>query len=330
MAVTIQDVAAAARVSPATVSKFLNTPHRVSPETSKRVAAAIADLGYVRNDAARGLRAGHSRTLGLLAYDMENPFFTALAHEVEKHAATHGMAVLLGNSWGDPSRERAYLDLFEERRLHGVLVSPLGSIGDRVKQLQKRGTRVVLVDQEDPGISSVSVNDVTGGYLAAAHLISRGSRRLAFVGGPQNLRQVTDRLKGARNAVAEHEGVTIEVIDLQTRTVSDGRAAGEQILMRPPNRRPDALFAVNDRVAFGLLHTLLVEGGVAVPDEISLIGYDDIEFAEAAVVPLSSIHQQREEFARAAVDMLLSEADQEPRHVLIEPRLVVRASTSRR
>ncbi|GAB6936766.1 LacI family DNA-binding transcriptional regulator [Isoptericola variabilis] len=328
MTTTMQQVAVRASVSPATVSKFLNTPHRVAPLTGQRIAAAIEELGYVRNDAARQLRAGNSTTIGLLAFDVGNPFFVDLARRVEGYAASRGLSVLLANSDGSNERERGYLELFEQQRVHGVLVSPIGDVERQLERLHRREIPVVVVDKQvRPDLNaSVSIDDVQGGYTAAAHLISRGCRRLMFVGGPTGLRQADDRLAGARRAVADREGVTIETVDVSDRSVDAGRMIGERILIRPPADRPDGVFAMNDRLAFGLLQTLVVEGRVRVPDEIAVIGYDDIEFAAAAVVPLSSIRQPRAEFARTAVE-LLEEPSPEPRQVVLEPELVVREST---
>ncbi len=335
MAAGIRDVAELAKVSAGTVSKYLNTPSRVAPETSKRIKAAIDALGYVRNDAARQLRAGRSRTVGLLAFDIGNPFFIDLTRGVEQRAIAHDLSILLGNSDADPGRESHYLDLFEEQRVHGVLVSPIGGIDERISRFHRKGIPVVLFDQKgDPSVSpSVSIDDVAGGYMAAAHLISRGRTRLAFVGGPRGLRQVDDRLAGALNAIADHPGVEIEVIDAQIRDVEEGSRIGESLLMRPAAQRPDGIFALNDRLAFGILQTLVAIGRVRVPEEIAVIGYDDIDFAAAAVVPLSSIRQPREEFAAAAVDLLVAEdmsvdAAEHPQ-IVLQPRLVVRGSTCR-
>ncbi|MDQ7876538.1 LacI family DNA-binding transcriptional regulator [Microbacterium sp. QXD-8] len=334
MAAGIRDVAELAKVSAGTVSKYLNTPHRVAPATSRRIADAIDALGYVRNDAARQLRAGRSRTIGLLAFDIANPFFIDLAHGVEQRAIVHGLSVLLGNSDENIDRESRYLDLFEEQRVHGVLVSPIGSIDRRIERFHRQGIPVVLLDKMgDPTLSpSVSIDDQSGGHMAVAHLISRGRTRIAFVGGPEGIRQVDDRLAGALLAVAENPGVTLEVIPVETRGVEDGARVGESLLLRPPAQRPDGIFAVNDRLAFGLLQTIVTEGNVRVPHDIAVIGYDDIEFAAAAVVPLSSIRQPREEFAAAAVDLLVGEdmSLDETQHpqIVLKPELVVRASTS--
>ncbi|MFF2327094.1 MULTISPECIES: LacI family DNA-binding transcriptional regulator [unclassified Streptomyces] len=336
MALGIRDVAERAKVSAGTVSKYLNTPARVAPPTAARIQAAIDELGYVRNDAARQLRAGRSRTIGLLAFDIGNPFFIALAHGVEQRATSHGLSVLLGNSDEDEAREARYLDLFEEQRVHGVLVSPIRSIDHRIARFHQRGIPVVLLDNTgDPALSpSVSIDDTLGGYMATAHLVSRRKTRIAVVGGPEGLRQFDDRLAGARQAVRDHPGVTLEVIPVRNRDVQEGGRVGEALLMRPPRDRPDGVFAMNDRLAFGLLQTIVTEGGVRVPQDIAVIGYDDIEFAAAAVVPLSSIRQPREEFANAAVELLMSEDIElgggDHPQILLRPELVVRASSQNR
>ena len=285
MAVSVRDVAAAASVSVGTVSNVLNRPEKVAPDTVARVMAAIDELGFVRNDAARQLRAGRSRSIGLVVLDVRNPFFTDVARGAEDRAAEDNMTILLGNSDENGDRERAYLDLFEEQRVHGVLISPLGDDETRLQRLRGRDTPVVLVDRvsEDRNLSSVSVDDVVGGELAVRHLIETGRRRIAFVGGPMGIRQVADRLAGARRAVEAEPDATLEVIETESLTVLEGRAAGEAIRERAAGERPDAVFAANDLLAMGVLQALNMLGSVRVPDDVALIGYDDIDFASTAV-----------------------------------------------
>lgn len=327
---SIRDVAERAGVSVGTVSNVLNNSPRVSPDAIARVRAAIAGLGYVRNDAARQLRAGRSTTVGLVVLDVRNPFFTDVARGVEDEAAKHGLSVLLGNSSEDARRESGYLDLFEEQRVHGVLISPYGDVEPRLKQLRERGTPVVLVDREsrDAAVSSVSVDDIAGGRIAVEHLLASGRRRVAFVGGPFEIRQVSDRLTGARAAAAEVPGATLKVLETTALTVLEGRRVGEELIARAD--RPDAIFAANDLVAVGLLQALVMVGAVRVPTDIALIGFDDIDFASAAVVPLSSIRQPRHEIGATALRILREEAaepDLPPRRIVFQPELVVRAST---
>jgi LacI family transcriptional regulator len=331
---SVKDVAALAGVSVGTVSNVLNRPEKVSADVTSRVQAAIDQLGFVRNDAARQLRAGMSHSIGLVVLDAANPFFTELARGAEDKATAAHFTVLVGNSNEDAAREAAYLDLFEQQRVRGVLLSPVGNVIPRLEQLRGRGIPTVLVDRQTDNLSfsSVAVDDLTGGEMAASHLLSLGRRRIAFVGGPSSIRQVADRLAGARKAVQEVPGATVEVVGTDSLTVLSGRAAGEAIRLRPAAMRPDAIFAANDLLAMGVLQGLMLMGDVKVPEEIALIGYDDIEFAAAAVVPLSSIRQPSALIGATALELLLREADAEagfmPTQIVFPPELVVRASTT--
>lgn len=332
VSVSVKDVAAKAGVSIGTVSNVMNRPEKVSPVVAARVQAAIDELGFVRNDAARQLRAGRSTTIGLIVLDVRNPFFTDLARGAEDQAAVDGMSVILGNSDEKADRESTYLDLFEEQRVHGVLISPLGDITERLRMLRKRSIPAVLVDRTsaDASFSSVSVDDVAGGRLAVEHLVAQGRQRIAYVGGPMRIRQVVDRLEGARRAVAEHPQVSLEVIETKALSVIEGRSAGNALLARSAESRPDAVFAANDLIAMGVLQALNMQGALHVPRDIALIGYDDIDFASAAVVPLSSIRQPSALIGQTAVELLLEEAKDAsipPRQIVFQPELVVREST---
>ncbi|MCU1586108.1 MAG: LacI family transcriptional regulator [Microbacteriaceae bacterium] len=333
MSVSVKDVAALAGVSVGTVSNVMNRPEKVSAVVAARVQSAIDDLGFVRNDAARQLRARRSKTIGMIVLDVRNPFFTDLARAAEDRAARDGLSIILGNSDEKAERESTYLDLFEEQRMHGVLISPFGDMTDRLHRLRERGIPAVLVDRTstDDAFSSVSVDDVAGGTLAVDHLISQGRTSIAFVGGPLEIRQVVDRLEGARVAAAGHPEVSLEVIVTGALSVIEGRAAGNAILARPAGDRPDAVFAANDLIAMGVLQALNMQGQLHVPRDIALIGYDDIDFASAAVVPLSSIRQPTALLGETAVQILLEEAADPAlaaRQVVFQPELVVRESTS--
>lgn len=333
MAVSIREVAAAASVSVGTVSNVLNRPEIVSPATVAQVQAAISRLGFIRNEAARQLRAGKSRSIGMLVLDIGNPFFTDVARGAEDRAAAAGMTLLLGNSDTNSHRELSYLELFEEQRVHGLLVTPVGDDLTFLDRIRNYGTPVVLVDRatDREDLSSVSVDDVAGGFLAAQHLLNTGRRRLAFVGGPGSIRQVADRLAGARKAVAGQPDATLEYVFVQSMSVVQGRVVGTAIGSRKHTDRPDAVFAANDLLAIGVLQGLVMHGNIRVPEDIALIGYDDIDFASAAVVPLSSIRQPSTHMGYVGVDLLMREAADGPgfqhEHLVLQPELVVRGST---
>ncbi|MEV8214656.1 LacI family DNA-binding transcriptional regulator [Leifsonia sp. NPDC077715] len=330
---SVKDVAALAGVSVGTVSNVLNRPERVSDAVLQRVQAAITELGFVRNNAARQLRMGQSSGIGMVVLDVGNPFFASLIRGAEDRAARDGLSVLVGNSDENEQREAGYLTMFEQERIRGVLISPVGDAIPRLHRLRERGIPSVLVDRTslDRSFSSVAVDDVAGGRLAAAHLAEQGFRRLAYAGGPFAIDQVADRYRGAEQELAASiPGAGIEKLETDSLTIEGGRAVGAALAARRPEDRPDAVFAANDLVAIGLLQTLL-QHGIRVPEDIALIGYDDIAFASASAVPLSSIRQPSHEIGSTAMDLLLQLTDQpdaSPVHVEFQPSLVARESTA--
>jgi LacI family transcriptional regulator len=332
--VSIREVAAHAGVSVGTVSNVLNRPEIVARPTRDRVHAAIKALGFVRNEPARQLRAGRSRTIGLVVLDVANPFFTDVARGVEDEASMAGLSVILCNSDEQDGRERRYLELLEEHRVQGILITPVGEADERLARLQERGTPVILVDARSASgrQCSVSVDDVLGGDLAMAHLLDEGHERLAFVGGPPGLRQVADRREGAARALAKagRSPAGITVIETPALNVAGGQAAGRQIAEMPAAARPTAAFCANDLVALGVLQEM-TRRGIGVPDEMAIVGYDDIEFAAAAAVPLSSVRQPRQELGRMAAQLLMDETSRGGRHkhrqVVFQPELEIRGSS---
>ena len=329
----VRDVAARAGVSPATVSNALNHPTKVSPTTLARIQAAIDELGYIRNDAARQLRAGTNRAVGMIVLDIANPFFTDVARGVEDVLLGEQRPLIMGNSAQEPRRETNYLDLFEQQRMSGVLITPAGDVLDRLRRLRDRGTSVVLVDRMTRAkeFSSVSIDDRMGGRIATEHLLEIGRRRIAFIGGPANLAQVNNRLAAARKGVETHGSGEIVLVETETMNAEAGRTGVEQLLALPARRRPDAVFAANDLVALGVLQALTLRG-VRVPDDIAIVGYDDIDFASSAAIPLTSVRQPASDMGSTAASLLLGViADPEAskvRHVTLKPELVVRRSTS--
>ncbi|HZM75838.1 MAG TPA: LacI family DNA-binding transcriptional regulator [Candidatus Limnocylindrales bacterium] len=328
----IKEVARLAGVSIGTVSNVLNHPDRVAKTTQQRVRQAIAALGWVRNDSARQLRAGNSRQIAIVVLDVTNPFFTDVVRGAELAAEEQGVVVVVCNSGESVDRERKHLDLLEEQRVRGVLITPVDDARtSRLEQLISRGTPVVLVDRGSGWNNrcSVAVDDVHGGRLAAEHLLERGHRHVAFVGGPMSIPQVTDRHRGFSATIGA--AALLDAVTTPSLTVASGRGAAAQIAELPTRQRPTALFCANDLLALGALHEL-TQRGLRVPQDVAIVGYDDIEFAAAAAVPLSSVSQPREQLGRAATELLLDEIEpdgtHQHRHVIFQPDLVVRASTA--
>lgn len=329
----LTDVAALAGVSVGTVSNVLNRPEQVSPEKRSRVLAAIERLGFVRNESARSLRSGSTRSLGMLVLDVRNPFFTDVALGAENVAEDHRHSLILASSAEDAGRELAFLDLFEQQRVQGVLITPFGHVLERLETMRSRGIPSVLVDRlaNTDQFCSVSVNDVAGGATALAHLLSAGSVRPAFVGGPFTLQQVKDRYRGAADA-AERVGVRLQLFETPDLKFERGRQIGDLLGNLQPAKRPDAVFAANDQLALGLLQSFAANG-LRVPEDIAIVGFDDIDFASQSSIPLSSISQPRHLIGERAAELLFEEIDDEPDHVhkqvVFTPELVARQSTRR-
>jgi DNA-binding LacI/PurR family transcriptional regulator len=329
---SIKEVARHAGVSLGTVSNVLNRPDVVSEQTRRRVIAAIEELGYVRNDSARQLRAGRSRTVAIVVLDVANPFFTDVVRGAEEAIEAAGAVLVVCNSGENADRERRHLDLLEEQRVRGVLITPVDSSRDsRLEQLVRRGTPIVLVDHNSGqrDLCSVAVDDVLGGRLAGEHLRQRGHTRLAFVGGPLSLPQVADRKRGFTSTASGSQDV--HMLLTASLSVAAGRRAGEEIAELPARQRPTGVFCANDLLALGLLQEM-TRRGLRVPSDVAIVGYDDIDFAAAAAVPLSSVRQPRAQLGRTAAQLLLEESNEpehhQHRHVVFKPELVARESTA--
>lgn len=325
----LRDVAAMAAVSIATVSNYLNHPNKVSGTTATRIQQAIDDLGYIGNAAARTIRTGVSRTIAILLSELDNPENNQVRASAEGRAEVAGYSMITANSAGSAERERRYLDLFESQRVAGILIAPLGDVDDRIRRLQERGIAVVSFGRpSNAGLcSSVSADDFAAGRLAVSHLLEQGRRRIAFVGGAHSA--ISERLEGARFA-ASLVGAKIEIIEATERSLAQGRLVAGKLASREASDRPDGVFAANDLLALGMLNAFLREGSIRVPEDIAIVGYDDIEFAQEAVVPLTSMRPSGA-LGRIGAELLLNEIERkrttEHTHASFRPVLVPRETT---
>jgi LacI family transcriptional regulator, galactose operon repressor len=329
--VTVHQVARLANVSVGTVSNVLNRPQIVAPATRDRVLRVIDELGFVRNESARHLRTGAARIIGLVILDLSNPFFTDLARGVEDAANDAGYSVIVCNSDEDPAKEDAYIRVLEERRVTGMLIVPVTPGSPGVERLRASGTAVVRVTHritEDE--CGVGADDLLGGELAMGHLLALGHEQIGYVTSASHVWPTDERRGGALRAVRK-EGKSEAVlhdISVEHLDVAHGRDAGERILgLRP---RPTAVICANDLVALGVLQ-VMISHRVRVPEDMAIVGFDDIEFASAAAIPLTSVRLPRRTMGRIATDLLLAEASGDPDHVhqrvVLRPELVVREST---
>lgn len=327
----MSDVAARAGVSASTVSNYLHRPTVVRPATRERIFEAIEALRYVPNHNARQLRSGRSRTIALMLLDAWIPFYAELSRGVEDVALAGDWTVLFSNTKRDPERERRNLDVFESQRVQGMLIVPEGRLESRLVELQRAGMGCVVVEESDPpeDISSVSVDDVLGGELAAEHLWRSGRRRLAFVGDPHVVRHVAERWKGFSSRLADLSSQVAATVKPKDLTMAAGVRAVQDLVRLPAAVRPEGVFAANDTVALGILQGCL-QLGVRVPDDLAIVGFDDIEFASFAAIPLTTIKQPAYQLGATAAAVLIEEMEgglsTPPKHLVFEPELVIRES----
>ncbi len=327
----MSDVARHAGVALGTVSNTLNSPEKVSEPTRRRVLAAIAELGFVRNDAARSLAAGNSTTVGLVLADLGNSFFVDIARGAEQVMRRHGMNVLIANTDVDRDREVGNLELFERTRVAGILFAPLDTPLAQSQVLPIRSTPTVFVNFTATGgsYSSVAVDERHGGSLAASHLLESGRRRLLFVGGPLMLSAVRERYEGAVAAAARVSDAQLELVETRGVNIRHGRQAAQAILERGAGRY-DGIVAASDLLAIGLIQTLADRRGFTVPHDLAITGYDNNHFASENATPITTVSQPGEEMGRTAADLLLEKIarpDAPSRAVVLEPHLIPRRST---
>ena len=330
---SVRDVAERAGVSVGTVSHVLNHPERVAGPTLDRVRAAIDELGFVRSETARRLRHGGSSLVGVLVHDISNPFFTEAARGIEDRLREDNRVPMLSSTDSDPDRERELMSLLAGLDVRGVIVTPSSCTLDNLAVLAGRGIRVVLMDHPpiSAGLSTVSGDDVAGARAAIAHLVDLGHRRIGFVNGPLSVRQSVDRRNGVLTALADaglepaRVLAEIEAVSGGHGYTADAGAVGAAALLRAESR-PTALFCANDQLAIGAMREIR-RRGLSIPDDVAIVGYDDVAIASELITPLTSVHVPMRDIGRAAADLLLADSS-EVRHVAFAPELVVRASTS--
>jgi LacI family transcriptional regulator len=265
--------------------------------------------------------------------DATNPFFTDVAAGMEIAAERADLTLYLCNSDSRKNREVMYLDALQQQRVQGILITPVEPDSPQLEAVVGRGTPLVVVDRHsrDTDFCTVAVDDRLGGRLAIEHLVDQGHTSVAFVAGPMSIGQVRDRYEGAKDAWRDAglPDSALICITGSALTASEGRSAGERLSGLPRKRRPTAAFCANDLLALGLLQNFITAGR-RVPEDIAIVGYDDIDFAASAAVPLTSIRQPRQELGTKAAELVIDEADNPEHtheHVVFIPEIVARAST---
>jgi LacI family transcriptional regulator len=303
---TIRDVAKAARVSPATVSRHLNKMIVLPPGTAARIERACKRLAYRPNLLAKRLSLGSSELIGLVTPDIANPFFATLAAAAEDEARRLGYSLLIMSSGGDPQMEFAHIDRLDSRDIDGLIILTNRPDDGRLREIVDGRKDVVLLDEDVPGadVGRIFVENERGAYMATRHLLDAGHRRIAHVGGPRDLFSAQERFAGYARALAE-AGAAVE--DSLVRFGSYERTAGHSAVKDiMAHAAPTALFAGSDYLAIGALAALR-ELGLDAPRDLSLVGFDDMPFAEWLQPPLTTVRQPIEEMGRQGVRMLLSQ-----------------------
>lgn len=325
----IRAVAKLANVSIATVSRTINHVPTVNPKMAKRVREAIRELNYFPNTQARALVSGRSKLLGLIVSEITNPFFPELIQGFEDVAVASGYEIMIGSTSNDPERMQRCVRRMLERNVEGVAVMTFGIEQPLLDRLAERHIPLVFVDvaPDRPGISAVSVDYHQGIRQAVQHLAVLGHRNIAFVTGPLRLHSAQSRLAAFKKSLQEC-GIPVDkrLIVEGDHTMEGGMTAAERLMSQ--RGVPSSIMCSNDMLAIGVLHQLS-RSGLRVPDDVSLIGFDDIHMAAMMIPPLTSILMSRADLAHGAISALRGHLEGFPkREYKIGTHLVVRESTA--
>lgn len=328
---TIRQVAALAGVSTATVSRVLARSGRVSPDLDARVRQAAQALNYQPNRAARNLRARHGSTVGVLIPDIQNLFYTSIVRAIDDEVQQHGYTVLLGNSGGQSDREQVYLDTFRAEGAVGVLLVPNQRDARLYHEFLRAALPTVILDRylDLPGVDSVSVDNAAGAAEAVKHLASLGHRRIALLSGLEYYSVGAERRRGYV------EGLVGSQLPVDEELIRDGefereaaRRATHDLLSLPDP--PSAIFSANNTMSLGALQAIH-ERGLRVPENVSLVGFDDMPWQVATQPPLTCISQPTYEIGAAAARLLMERIEHPGRpaqRVVLDTKLIVRASSA--
>jgi LacI family transcriptional regulator len=328
---TLSDVAVAAGVTLATASRSINGTYGVHPETRKRVLEAAAQLNYKPNRVARGLATGRSNSIGLIVTDIRNSFFAEVARGAEDAAYAADCNVILCNSDLDSSKEMRYFDAFLEKRVDGIIMNSVTSLTPSEQAyIAARGVPVVLLNRPTGpiGVSTITAKNRHGGELAAAHLLSAGHRHFVHLTGPKLHHNFSKRAAGFKEAITRFgQGATVSVMN-GAQSLAGGYEMAAALFRNLG--LTTAIFTGNDSIALGVIKAA-GEVGVRIPEDVSLVGFDDIEIAALTYPALTTIRQPKYEVGRMAVEMLLRSNNQDTlavEHKLLDVDLIERSSVA--
>jgi LacI family transcriptional regulator len=328
---SLRDVAKQANVSLGTVSNVLNRPTSVSEETRKKVREAIDMLGFIPNSNAAHINI-NSKIVGLILPLAQNPFYDELAQGIEDSLDKEGFRVLIGYSREDEAIELQLLTSMSDANFRGIIVTPVGPNNQVFEKFIDRNVRVSYLSQtdEEPDQCSVSIDQVRGGYIGLEYLAKLGHKKILWVSGPEHHHQSNQRFVGMTQAAQEF-GVELDVMAAASLDFLSGEQIAPMIIFRGP--LPDAIFAGNDALALGIMN-YFHKVGIPVPGQISVLGYDNVSYAESALVPLTTVSQTPYQLGWTMGVQMLAElaasTDHVHQHVVFQPQIIERASTTQK
>jgi DNA-binding LacI/PurR family transcriptional regulator len=331
MPVSIYDIAKIAGVSPSTVSRALEDHPRIGATTRKRIQELAREMNYVPSTVARSLAANKTWTIGMVLATISDPFMGRVVEGVEQVAIESGFNVFISTSQNDSQRETEVIKVLQQRRVDGIIVIASHLSDHYPRFFERSKVPIVVINEQRPEktMHFVAVDDVHGAQLAVEHLLALGHRRIAYVGITNRPASNQYRLKGYQDALAA-AGIALDPSLIITfNTVEDHAECGEASLEPLLAAGATAVFCYNDTAAIGLL-TACYKHGLVVPDDLSIIGFDDIDMAAYTLPPLTTIRQPRFDLGQRAMSMMLALLDgQEPENQILPGELVVRQTTAR-
>jgi LacI family transcriptional regulator len=333
LAITLNDIALKAGVSVSTVSRVLNNKarnNRISLETKEIVLKAAEDLSYRPNELARGLRLKKTNTIGLVVPDISNPFFAYVTRMIQKYSHQFGYSLIVCNTDENLRTEIDHTNLLRNKGVDGFIIMPVGVNYSHIEDLMKNDIPIVLLERsfDELTTNTVVVDKYSGSYEAVQHLIDMGHKRIAIVQGLPNTSTNNERVKGYVDALADNH-ISIDHSLIVGKDFRQENGYVETKLLLNLGNPPTAIFTTSDLITLGALQAI-TEEKLNIPDDISLVSFDDIEFAPYLVSPLTVVRQPRELMGEVAVKLLIEELQlsnkNQKKKIVLKPNLVIRKS----
>jgi LacI family transcriptional regulator len=332
----IRELAAILNLSVTTVSRVLNGKadvYRISPVTSKRVMDVAREMNYFPNKIARGLKLERTDTLGLIIPDVANPFFASIAKTIELEARKNGYSLILCDSLDDIDTETELLQLLAGRKVDGIIIAPVGLGKSHIVNIQQAGIPLVVVDRYFPGsnIPYITSDNYKGAFKAVEHIILNGHKRIACIQGIRGISANTERVKGYEDAHLKYNIPFDHGLIVGDDFGEENGYIQTRILLNRKNK-PTAIFALSNLISLGIIRALS-ETGLSIPDDISLVSFDEQPYSAFLASPMTTIEQRREEIGRMSVSVLLeiinNNGAQHDVNIMLEPRLIIRNSVKK-